>query len=518
MFEDFGAKQHFDAANTTCCNQPVTPFYNKPQYAEQGAPMQATRCTKDEEVSTCNQFELTALSGTSVCAGSVHDIYDIRAFCPKICDDLRELGEGTSFTTAHGTVTLSVIERADEWQLSFTPNAPTAQDHYDRCLGTRTYVEDICDGFELEWTLNAGLDSPNGCYCDCCGTNGKYSPPSGAISWATPSPTWNAAVSPGAITVIACRGGTLSGGANTYFGGYQSLSWLTGPSYGSSGSDRYVTGTPNPVGDANHPACCGASITVTGTTGCGGYQTATRVVSRMPGSTYWDPSASTLYAGDVTTIRAVGSCNTSAYRELIVEGDAGISTSGWGAVSYATVGEMRRGLGPLAFTNSFEYKGCCGYGQIGAAYNDGCGYTGTKYWDVRNPSSSPSTTIGRVFRAQQVGLNYRVYATPLRCDGQEGGSWTEFSATNYASVADCNSAFDSASDSVITGACASSTYCPSAATCCAYVNNGQSGAAFRAAIFCVNNSGWSTTPICCTVPYWGGAAWVYNTSGTCCPN
>jgi hypothetical protein len=195
-----------------------------------------------------------------------------------------------------------------------------------------------------------------------------------------------------------------------------------------------------------------------------------------------------------------------------------VNTSGWNPPTYSVQGQMSRYLGALALNTDFACRGCCGNGQVGAYFNDGCNLTGTQYWDVRNRPSTGSTRVGTVFKAVQVGSNWRVYEAALRCDGAEGTSWTEFSATNYASQALCNAAFDAASDTVIAGACGSSSYCASAGTCCAYVNNGLTGSSFRAAIFCVNDSDYLTSPTCCTVPYCGGAAWVYNSGGTCCPN
>jgi len=511
-YDHYQQRTHFDAANTSCCNEPVRPFENKPQYTDTASPAQARDCEKINCEEKCTRLAVGGQRFAGSCADSTLKLL-ARVRCPNLIPELKGKKKGT-IKGDYGTWRIDGLLGKDTLQLTYSPNSSIQQTLYNTCGGTESYTERL-GKTKFDFSFHSGLDSPSGCYCDCCGTNSEFTPPTHLWYVDSLTPTWgNTFDIPGTVKLdSACKDGSISGNVNYVVGGSVGLSWTEAPQYKSEGYTRYWEGTPGVIGSSTQPACCGATTSYSGSDGCGWSGGTYRTLARMPLAPAFTPASGTLYAGSVATLQVTGACNQSSLASLSATG-TGMNTATWQATDKTTQNIIKKNLGSLAFLNSFQYKGCCGNGQIDSNWNDGCNQIGNRSWPVRNPASTASTLRGSIYRIYLSGGYYYVQRSGLRCDGVSDESWVDVTAFN--TIPEAIGYIDSAGDSQIINDSQEIAKCPANNVCSRYVNNGLSDINFQAAIYCVNNSGWQTTPICCTIPFNSNGAWVYQNSSTCC--
>ena len=520
-------KQAYDAAITSCCNTPVTPFYSFPQYQIAGAAPKAQPCSQSAAKSSpwekpCPGLTITTPGGgvAQFCGNALTYQYQFKVQCPQYCTDLPGLQTAGPQYKSYGT--FAFVAKNDPWNSTFgyTPDQSLITSAYNTCAGTVAHTETYCGDKKLTWQINAGLGNEGGCYCDCCNTNGQFSAPSGTITAPSMTATFNLTYTIGGTAQItACRAGTLSGIVYPNIGTSFPLPWTSGPVYqgDSSAKTRYVTGTPGTIGSSGVPACCGATVTYSGNDGCGHNSTLSKVLAAPYSGSTWNYAAGTIFAESTSyNIVLSGACNLSPLASMTL-GYTNLTTTGQGTVT-TTTNQIQKITGGLTFSNSFAARGCCGSGAISASSNDGCNHTVTSpTWQVRRAVNG-AAQIGAVLSCRQSGNYYYHNYVPLYCDGTQGTTWTQIGAP-YTTVASCVTGISATSNPDITGSC--NNYCGSysGSGCCYYGNNGLTGTAFMAAVFCVNDTNWATSPVCCKIPasYRSNMGWVYQTGSYCCP-
>jgi len=510
-FDYYNQRSHFDAANTTCCNEQVRPFENKPQYSETTSPATARDCEKINCEEQCKRLSVGGQRFSGSCADKTLT-FVAKVMCPNLIPDLKGKKKG-SIDGDYGTWKINGLIGKNMMQLAYTPKSELQEYLYDNCGGSATYTEYL-GRTKFSFTFRSGLDSPGGCYCDCCGDNGDFPPPTHLWTVSAMSATWENTLTLAGIVKLdsACKDGSISGSYYLINGG-GTLPWVSSPIYYSNGSTRYIQGTPGTIGGSSNPACCGASVNYSGSDGCGWNGVTGFYVPRKPAYPNYTPAAGTLYAGSDITLQVTGACNKSGLASLTASG-SGLITGSWSATDYSQDGIIKKMLHTLSFSESFQYKGCCGNGQISSNWNDGCNYTGNRAWQVRNPASTPSTLRGVRYRINYHDSYYYVQRSGMRCDGASDGSWVD--VTSAADADTAKSFIDEVGDATIQTDKANPSLCPG--NCGRYTNNNLSGISFEAALFCLDNTGWQTIPICCTQPFTLNGAWAKQASSTCCPN
>lgn len=520
QFENMVERTHFDAATTTCCNEPVMNFASKPQYAEASKPMTPKDCGSEVASVGCTVLEVFVESSSAICASSEGKIRRIKIQCPSACRDLADIQGGGSLAGRYGEFRSVGMEAGEVLILDYVPYKSVADGWYDNCSGTGVLTEVFCGGYSLSYSLQAGLDRPGGCGCDCCGVNGSF-----------PAPYMTLHV-PGQVTAdwtnfvyvtssvsgdAACSNGNLTGTFHG-IGGATSVPWNNSAQYHSDGFTRYVTRDPGAVGSNSNSACCGGYVSWQGTDGCGGSASAvTTVNSRITSSTISPASGTTLYEQQAYTFSGAEACAWAPDADLVVL-DRYCITNG--------VGNLTRGAGYLSraldsylhFSGTHSCSGCCGNGWVSVGFDNGCGGIRYATYDVKRPLAygAYNILVGRVFRCEQfyrpdppTGFYYRIGRADLFCDGHSGDFSHPF-ADYYGNLQDCISGISGAQSMAASGAggCANLSGGP---TCCVYADNGLGGTEFRSQVASVSG-------ICCSIDTNNGA-WVFSgTDARCCPN
>jgi len=513
QFENMVERTHFDAANTSCCNEPVLNFANKPQYAEASKPMKPQDCGAKVEATGCTILEVFVESLDAFCADSAAKISRIKIQCPSLCPDLVAVQGGGRLQGRYGVFSSLGMEAGDVMIMDYVPDSDLISDWFDNCSGVGTLVEEFCGGYTLSYTLRAGLNSPYGCGCDCCGDNGSFSPPNMTV--VTPSSinsNWSNIVTiPGNVSGDeSCSGGNLTG---IFTGvGSSSVEWDGEAQFHSNGYTRFITRDPGYVGSSGNSTCCGGTIHWTGTDGCGGGDAATTVVGPTIGSSTIAPaSGTTQYEYGISVFSGSGACSYAAGADLTIVHSCLTNTT---ASLERYDGHLKRRFnGQLQFSGTRECSGCCSSGSISVSFSNGCGGNYSADYNVRRQYSG-GAHMGYVYRCADYysGIHhyYKVSRADVHCNGSSG-SFTFPFGDYFVSLDDCLQRINGPSAMDISGAGGCSGSLSGSTDCCRYADNGSSGYDFRSWVFSVSGSR------CCDVKTDNGA-WVSSGAGAeCCP-
>ncbi|MFZ5865067.1 MAG: hypothetical protein ACOYXY_04225 [Thermodesulfobacteriota bacterium] len=513
QFENMVERIHFDAAVTTCCDQPVLNFANKPQYSDASRPMNPTDCGARVQSVGCTVLEIFVESASAFCADAGAKVRRIKIQCPSQCPDLVSILGGGKIKGQYGDFKSLGVEAGEVLILEYTPDSTLIAGWYDNCSGAAPITEEFCGGYTLSYILRAGLDSPGGCDCDCCGSHGMF--PAPAMTLMAPSSVdagWaNDVEIPGTISGDeSCSGGSIMG---TFSGiGSASVAWSSPLQYHSNGSTRFVTRDPAAVGSSGSPACCGGNIFWSGTDGCEGGDTGQTIINaRIGSSTIIPASGSVLAEGTGYAFSGSGACSYSSSADLTIATSCLTNTS----ASLARYdGFVQRTLaGPLQFSGTHQCSGCCGSGSVSVSFSNGCGGTYSGRYDVRR-TYSDSSQVGYVYKCRDVYSGSQHYYKPTRadlwCEGTSG-SFSDISAESHATLQECVSRISGTGAMHISGAAGCSGSLSGSTSCCWYSDNGLSGYDFRSKVYSSSGSR------CCAVDTQSGA-WVLSGSGaSCCP-
>jgi len=520
QFENMAERTHFDAANTTCCNQPVLNFANKPQFRPAQQPMTPGDCSAEVSAVGCTILEVSVESASVVCASSDARIQRIKVQCPVACRDLAAIQAGGSLEGRYGVFRSLGMEAGDVMILDYVPYSEVRTGWFDHCSGAGTLTEEFCGGYSISFSLQAGLDYPGGCGCDCCGNHGAFPPPymnisaPAAITGDWTNTTYVAAQITGDSS---CSGGELTG---TFYGigGGQSVPWNGGTQYHSNGSTRYITRPPGEVGSSGSSACCGGTIVWHGTDGCGGdYSASTTLYPKLGSSTILPPSGSRLYELYGGSFSGSGACSFAAGANMTSNKDCIVNSvnpvvrhNGHLSLSFD---------GPLVLSGTHSCSGCCGNGWIAIGFNNGCNGVHYATYDVKRPpaTGASSDVVGRLFACEEfyraeppTGTFHRIARWDVSCDNSSGSVSYPFGGFYYT-LDDCMAAISGAASLAASGAggCGSLS---GGSVCCLYTDNGLSGEELRSRVVSVSGNK------CCTMEM-GNAAWVNSGTGAaCCPN
>jgi len=537
-FEDYQQRTQFDAANTSCCSDPVRPFHYKPQYADQGKPMVATDCDAKVQVAGCNVVK-TADQGVGPCASSAGAGVQtgILIRCPTACPDLGEAQAGRRIRGVHGDFVYVNTPNPDVIQLQYYPDASVLIGAWGDCA-TRTYVEMLCGELPVTITISAGVTKPNGCYCDCCAHLTESHSSTGVGPCVRESGGWGNRIycSGGGGVSPVCSGDgenlAIYWTSEDYAAGL-AHTWESPPilyPYGSAGW-KIGSGVPGWAGDGDQSFCCGLSGKHCVSQGCG-YGSVCLPQNwgaKKPTSCEIYASGSvdrTYYSGDVvqefTTLRPGQRYPMSGWQACSFANKALLDFRGWNCLE-DTFGSLEREIAKVVrSTGDIQLQTgrcaeCCGFGSFTAWFNNGCDDVVSRRIMVRDEMASGNgdLQVGRVLKCTATGNpgEYKVQEAPLRCNGSNG-AFTD-GAFSYVpagtGIENCNAAIGSGAeiiryDSWPQKACLSGTH-PS---CCYYSQNGESGSGFRAYIWQISGH------VCCPdIPRVAG--YYVRQEGACCP-
>jgi hypothetical protein len=519
QFENMVERTHFDAANTTCCDQPVRNFENKPQYVESFRPMRPQNCKSEAKVTGCTLLEVAVESSPAMCANQQARVNRIKILCPSMCTDLAGIRGGGSLQGTYGTFRSLGMEAGEIMILDYLPNPELISGWYDHCSGSRKIVEEFCGGYTVSFSLNAGLNFPGGCGCDCCGAHGGFLPPLMSLSYPQLSNDWGNTITVTGRTVAGegCSGGQIAGSYEGV-GGQDSMPWAASTKYSGTAYtrtlSRSLTGT---IGGSGNSLCCGAIIQWSGTDGCGDGDAAGYLIpGRITGSSIRPASGTTLYENSSYTLSGIGACAFSSAADLGIDSDCLTLTPG---PLYRYNGYMTRTLGgQLHFTGTDACSGCCGSGTVYLGFSNGCGGHANAVYQVRRPlaAGASSDTIGRSYQCEQfyrstppTGNFYRIARADLHCDGSVGSPTYPFVSYFYT-LEECVSGISGAAAMNLSGAggCANIA---GGTSCCWYADNGLSGTDFISSVAVVSGNK------CCTIDTSNGR-WIHSGTGNaCCP-
>ncbi|MBI4965359.1 MAG: hypothetical protein HY913_18935 [Desulfomonile tiedjei] len=518
QFENMVERTHFDAANTSCCNEPVRNFENKPQYVESFKPMNPKDCKSSVQATGCTVLEVSVESASAICAQQGAKVRRIKILCPTMCTDFASLQGGGSFKGRYGTFRSLGLEAGDILIMDYVPDPDLIHGWYGNCSGSRTLTEEFCGGYTLRFSLNAGLNYPGGCGCDCCGENGSFPPPLMTLSHPIATNDWSNTIDlHGSAYGEGCSGGQIKGSFSGINGG-GSLPWSGSTKYSGSQSSRSVSRAVNgEIGSASKSMCCGAFIEWSGTDGCGGGDRNEQAIAgRITSSQISPASGTTLYESSGYVFSGSEACSYAA--------DAGMTfsrsclTNSGGTLNRYN-GHMTLSLGgPLTFSGTHHCSGCCGNGALLIGFTNGCGGSYSASYQVAR-SLGPgaySDVVGRVYKCESffrsippTGYYYRVARADLYCAGQHGGFSNPF-GDYYYTLGECVSGISGAGAANLSGqgGCGNMSGGPS---CCWYSDNGMEGTAFESTIAVVSGSK------CCNIPMSNGD-WIFSGAGNpCCP-
>ena len=521
QFDNMAQRNHFDAATTTCCDEPVLNFQNKPQFASRSAPMKPRDCAPKVGVGGCQQVEVSIEDNVGMCASQSARVRRIKIKCPSACLEFSEILGGGIFKGQFGTFRALGMEADELLILDYNPDPQVIEDIYKRCSGIKTFTEQFCNARSLSFEVRGGLDFPGDCGCDCSGDLGIF--PAPEMRLAAPGSIDGGPenqASPG-VTIMgdpACRGAGINGVFHGIFG-ETSVSWAEPTIYSSDGSSRKVSRNQPVVGASDNPACCGGFVEWTASDGCGGSRTETTSVNAHVADMSIAPlDGTTLYEGDGHTFTGMGACSYSDSAGLDIET---VCLANGVSELYRFDSMLVRNIdSTLAFEASHACSGCCGGGMIYLSFNNGCGSVMTAAYPVRRalaPTASQET-IGRAFRCERffrdlapIGYFFRVAVADLRCDGSFG-VFTNPLPGYYESVEECLARITGPAAPEITGP-AGAMAVMDAATCLFYSDNGEAaGLEFMSRIVSVKGER------CCVIDTTNGS-WINGGPGNgCCPN
>ncbi len=514
QFDNMIERIHFDAANTSCCNQPVLNFANKPQYADAAKPMNPSDCSSMAASVGCTILEVFVESARAFCAQGSPKIRRIRIQCPSLCPDLAAIKSGGKLQGTYGQFKVIGMEAGEVMVLDYVPDPDVVDGWYNSCSGVGSKTEEFCGGYTVSYTLKADLNYPDGCGCDCCGVSGAF--PAPVMYVTAPSiinANWaNAVAVPNIISGNqACSGGNLTG---TFSGtGSSPVQWEGAAQYHSDGATRFVTRNPDYAGSAANPACCGGTIFWSGTDGCGGGDSNTTVVvKRIGSSAITPPSGTTLYENSGYTFSGGEACSYASSANLA------LSTTCVRDDMYDLQrfdGYVTRSLsGWLRFSGVHACSGCCGSGSLTLTFNNGCNEQITAKYQARRDLSD-NDVAGYAFKCEQAysGSNYYYLAKKanLYCNGSAPTGFRHVAGSSYGNIAACLDDISGATAAIIRGTegCSGNS---SGTQCCWYSDNGQSGLDFQSRIY------WVSGARCCSINTSNGAWAISGAGNECCPH
>lgn len=512
QFENMAQRNHFDAANTSCCDEPVLNFFNKPQYADASRPMSPTDCGAKAATRECGPLEVAVQDMPPQCAQAAGTRQRIRVKCPQSCRDLRGVTGGGTINGAYGAFTAVSMEAGDILTVEYAPHPHTLAAWSAGCSGSGRLTEHVCGGFTVSRTLMAGLNYPGGCGCDCCGVSGAFPAPIMAVKApASVAAGWGNSVSTAASVSgdKACSGANLTGSFSGW--GLTAVSWQASAAYHSDGTTRYVTRSPDAVGDSGNPACCGGEIRWSGTDGCGGGATATTSVTAKIGASTIVPASGTLLAEYAAAgFSGSGACAYSSGADITVTTSC-LANSMMALERFD--GYLRRRIsGNLSFSGTHACSGCCGNGSVTVSFSNGCGGAASGRYEVHR-SVTDSGVAGYLLRCRDwwSGVNhyYKAERADVRCNGTSGAFSMVFGAF-YGTLAQCVASISGRTAPEISGAggCGGLS---GGTTCCWYTDNGAAGYDFRSKVYSVSGAR------CCLMDTTIGA-WAFSGAGAkCCP-
>ena len=520
QFESMAERNHFDAATTTCCNEPVLNFQNKPQWASSAKPMNPRDCSNRSQSRGCETLEVSIEDSPGICANESSRIRRIKIKCPSVCPELRNIQGGGAFRGRYGVFRSLGMEAGEILILEYSPDRETVDSVYDYCRGTVTFTEEFCNGRALSFEVRGGLDFPGGCGCDCCGERGVYPAPLINLS-AAESVDGGLGNSVGSGMIVtadpACRGAEITG---VFHGiaGSGDVAWDNPTVYSSDGATRFVTRAGPLIGDAGNPACCGGTIEWTATDGCASSNTGfTNVAAGIGASSVWPQDGTVLYEGDGYSFNGMGACSYSEAAGLGIQTECLANTP---SDLYRFDGLLARNMdSTLAFHDEHACSGCCGNANVTLTFANGCGGVITANYPARRRLSDSSyvDVVGRVFKCERffrsfapIGYYYRLAVADLTCDGNHGEVSNPYGGY-YIEIADCLALINGPSASAITGSmgCASLN---GGESCCFYADNGMDGLEFTSSVVSVSGRK------CCRFDTANGS-WVNGgPAAGCCPN
>jgi hypothetical protein len=507
-------RTHFDAANTTCCDQPVVNFHNKPQYAEASKPMNPKDCAARVSAPECSVLDVAVESSHSLCANEDARLTRIRIACASLCPELSAIAGGGTVRGEFGTFKVIGADPGNVLIVEYSPAPDLLQGWYEGCSGVGSITEQFCGGHTLSYTLKAGLDYPDGCGCDCCGLGSGIAPPAmGLIAPGSIGSNWSNTLSLG-FTVSgdeACDNGVING---TFYGsgGATPVVWSAPTDYHGGPGVRYVTRAPVSAGAANNPTCCGGSIQWSGTDGCGGGAGSnTSVNSPLSDSQiYMAPAAvsgNVVRPGTASYVSGWQACSYSTSVNLSVSTNCLSTSVGGIEVSDAKVS---RYLGLLNFSGTHNCSGCCGKGGLSVSFSNGCGVSRSGDYLVRRIYSD-NNQVGYKYRCGLSGSNYKIIRNDITCWGHSGSDTYPIGGY-YALVDDCVASISGANAINISGAGGCNGGLSGSLDCCFYSDNGLSGTSFVSRIVSIKGER------CCEMETSNGA-WVNSGAGQpCCPS
>jgi len=268
--------------------------------------------------------------------------------------------------------------------LEYSPDQNVLDGIYSKCSGSKSLTEYFCGGHTLEFTVRAGLDHPEGCGCDCCGTKGIFPAPSLSITapdniQAGPG---NTVGFPAPVTGdSACKGANITAKFNGAYG-VGDVSWEGSAVYLSDGVYRYVSRKPASAGSSSNPACCGGSISWTGLDGCGGEKVRTTTVQpAISGYSFSPTDNSKLLNGVIYEFVANGACAYSDHASL--ELSSVCLNNHQGALIRQTGALKRSFTQALTLDSTPTCASCCGAGAVSLTFYNGCGGVAQASYTVR---------------------------------------------------------------------------------------------------------------------------------------
>jgi len=407
--EDTPARQHYDAAVTTCCNEPVRPFSVHPQYEELDRPMRAKDCRDPLVGAACNTFFISSPPPPVLPALTAPQISGIQVGCLQRCGDdgFGSLQWEQSWKAEYGTF----VMRARTTERSVVDYHGTNDpDFHNRCGGTTVKRENVCGGREaVRWTIKAEY---GGSYpCDCCNTNGQGITPNPNISYSLPAPTWKNNATVGNVTVNeTCSGAGLSA---TWAGSSGSIVWDPSPSYHYNANiSRYTQGYLHFIGDSSDPVCCGGTLAFSFNNGCGWSKTSSGTIApKLQNSVLTPVSGTEVFHNQASVFKIDDACSYAGAANLWLSSSECLN-SFWAGGLNRVDGVFTRTAQPVI--TSGECSRCCGRASASVGGNNGCGGQVSGSYPVRSKQESGSTEqVGRVWRCNGQNLEY----APMRCNG-----------------------------------------------------------------------------------------------------
>lgn len=518
QYDAFQQRAHYAHSTNSCCGERVLNFESQPQFNTASEGVKPKFCGKLKGLDKPPCVGIGRSEVPRVWCGSGYGIADkFVVHCPEYCEQLRQIEQTGSFRGLYGVFYFQGRINHDDIVLGYHVDRWLMDDIFQNCRGTYSYREPLCNTMDIQFDISAAMNYPDGCGCDCCGEYGNFGPTIG-MDGLTPDATWDNAINiPGEVTVDeSCEDGTITGTVAWTVGGSESVPWTTAPYFDTDGTSmRVVTGSPGTVGSGAKPACCGGTITYTGTDGCGNSMDIERTIDPKisAGPTVQGGlSGYVLRPATEYTISGLDACAYSDLAALTFQNKTCIDTTEGSVTPHA--GYIDRTM-DASLQASGGCDACCGNGSFDAYFHNGCSGELTQGYTVRKAYTDGTTKVGWLLYPKDLGSDqYEVWKRTFNCDGSENTD-DVVAISGSTDLATCLAKIDAYNDTDIPTLCDNPGTITTCTTCCRYCNNGASGVDFRAAIFCVGSHA-----TCCTLPFEdpAGCGWVRGTKTTpCCP-